>query len=327
MSGDAKVSELDFVNCWNRHAGAASAIAAELGLLTRSVYSRAQRLEKKGRLLSRPSGGLAQVPPTLRISAHKARVSCEIKNGIVMIGSDAHIWPNEKTTALRGFLKLVKELKPQQIHMNGDVFDGAKISRHPKIGFLEDAPDVRDEIKACQESLAEFEDAVPGAQLFWELGNHDLRFEAFLAAHAQQYEGLDGFHLKDRFPRWRPCWATHINPDSDGHTVIKHRFKGGKYDVANNIMSSHVSMVTGHTHALKWFPMSTYRKHTIYGVNTGTLAEPYSQQFVNYTEDNPVDWRAGFAVLTFWNGILLPPELAQVIDEGKIVFRGKVIEV
>jgi len=327
IAGRPACSEQEFLRLWNAYGGSAARVAEELNVVVRNVYARAERLERAGKLRIRKSDGLKQVQPSIYVSAHKARVSCEIKNGVVMVGSDAHIWPGDKTTALRGFLKLVKELKPQQIHMNGDVFDGAKISRHPKIGFLEKAPDVRDEIKACQEALEDFEDAVPGCQLFWELGNHDLRFEAFLAAHAQQYEGLDGMHLKDRFPRWRPCWSVHINPNSDGHTVIKHRFKGGKYDVSNNVMNAHVNIVTGHTHSLKYWPMSTYKQHTIYGVNTGTLAEPYSEQFVNYTEDNPVDWRAGFAVLTFWKGILMPPELAQVIGEGKLVFRGKVIDV
>jgi hypothetical protein len=42
-----------------------------------------------------------------------------------------------------------------------------------------------------------------------------------------------------------------------------------------------------------------------------------------------VNWRAGFAVLTFKDGKLMPPELAHVVseDEGKLYFRGEVIEV
>jgi hypothetical protein len=49
----------------------------------------------------------------------------------------------------------------------------------------------------------------------------------------------------------------------------------------------------------------------------------------SYTENNPVNWRAGFAVLTFINGKLMPPELAEVVneDEGLIYFRGKLIKV
>src|SRR5690606_2094348 len=191
----------------------------------------------------------------------------------------------------------------------------------------EKAPEVWQEIEACQEALTEIEDAAGKAETIWEFGNHDMRFEAFLAGHAPQYEGVEGMHLKDHFPRWKPCWATHINPDQPSHTVIKHRFKGGKYDVANNIMNAHVHMVTGHTHSLKWWPMTTFRAHTLYGINTGTLAQPHSEQFVHYTEDGPTDWRSGFAVLTFWKGRLLQPELAEVIGPNQVNFRGQVIHV
>ena len=49
-------------------------------------------------------------------------------------------------------------------------------------------------------------------------------------------------------------------------------------------------------------------------------------QFVDYTEDNPVDWRSGFVILTYHNGKLLLPEIVQTLDEqeGTYQFRGKV---
>jgi hypothetical protein len=73
-------------------------------------------------------------------------------------------------------------------------------------------------------------------------------------------------------------------------------------------------------------PLSDYNG-TRWGVDTGTLADPYGEQFADYTELNPVDWRSGFAVLTFHKGRLLYPELVMVHDEGVIDFRGKLIEI
>ena len=51
-------------------------------------------------------------------------------------------------------------------------------------------------------------------------------------------------------------------------------------------------------------------------------------QFI-YAENNPLNWRSGFAVLTFNNGKLMPPELAEVVDEDKglYYFRGQVMKV
>jgi len=39
-----------------------------------------------------------------------------------------------------------------------------------------------------------------------------------------------------------------------------------------------------------------------------------------YLEHNPVMWASGFAVLTYRNGVLLPPELVEVVD-GEAFFR------
>ena len=53
------------------------------------------------------------------------------------------------------------------------------------------------------------------------------------------------------------------------------------------------------------------------------LADPTGNQFA-YIEDNPVPWCQGFAVLCFRDGLLLPPELVEVI-EGTAYFRGQAV--
>ena len=81
-----------------------------------------------------------------------------------------------------------------------------------------------------------------------------------------------------------------------------------------------MSYVHGHLHKLSVTPWSDYRGRR-YGVDTGTMAEPYGPQF-NYTEAGPVNWASGFAVLTFYKGKLLQPELC-VVEHGEAWFRGK----
>jgi hypothetical protein len=205
--------------------------------------------------------------------------------------------------------------------MNGDVFDGASISRWERIGW-DSRPTVKQELEACEERLTEIEDAAKGAERYWPLGNHCARFETFLAKNAPQYEGVKFTSLKDYFTKWKPCWSLFVNDD----TVIKHRFKGGIHATHNNTMWAGKSIVTGHLHSLKVTPFSDYRG-TRYGVDTGTLADPYGEQFVDYTEDGPKNWRSGFAVLTYRNHRLLWPELVHVLEEGMVEFRGKVYEV
>ena len=204
---------------------------------------------------------------------------------------------------------------------NGDAFDGASISRHPRIGW-DSKPTVKQELDAVTYHLGEMEKASTfKSNLIWTLGNHDARFETFLAANAPQYEGVQGFTLKDFFPHWQPCWSFWVNDD----TVIKHRWKGGFGAGRANTLNAGVNMVTGHTHNMAVQPLTDY-KGTRYGVQTGMLSNPDGDQFVDYTEDGVKDWRSGFVMLTFDRGQLLMPELIQVWDEekGEVQFRGKI---
>ena len=291
-----------------------TAFAKLTGQSYRSVLGRMGRLEEKGhRFEVSDKRSFRHVPDT-----NPGRLNKQIGNGVVMVGSDAHYFPGNVTRAHKAFVKLIRELKPSVVVMNGDVFDGATISRWPRIGW-DKKPTVKQELDTCKDRLQEITDAAPRAAYIWPLGNHDARFETFLAAHASEYEGIKGFHLKDNFPEWKPCWSFFVNDN----TVIKHRFKGGIHATHNNTLWAGRSIITGHLHSLKSTPLSDYAG-TRYGVDSGTLADPYGEQFNDYTEDNPVNWRSGFVVLTYRNGFLLPPELCEVTPLGP-VFRGQVI--
>jgi hypothetical protein len=252
-----------------------------------------------------------------------ARRKFQIDTGTILIGSDAHYYPGIVSTAHRAFCKLARELKPSAVILNGDAFDGGTISRFPRIGW-DSKPTVQQELETCLQRMTEIEDACGTKNLFWPLGNHDARYETFLASRVPEYQGVEGFHLKDKFPLWAPCWAVFVN-DS---VVVKHRYKNGIHATHQNTVSSGRSIVTGHLHSLKVTPFSDY-DGTRFGVDCGTLASPQGPQFDDYIECNPVNWRSGFAVLTFHNGRLLWPEVVHVIDEeaGLVEFRGKVIEV
>lgn len=321
---EAVIAENEFINLFQSIGGAA--LARQLGINERSVHLRRRKIEKRRGIQMEPPGMPSQQWSML-VHRHKARIDVQMSDGIVIVFSDCHFWPGVKTTAHRAILKFCSELKPKIVVCNGDAFDGSRISRHPKIGFLEKSPTVMDEIHAVQERLQEVEKAAPRATLVWPLGNHDLRFEARLAASAPEFEGVKGMHLKDHFSdRWQPCWGLHINPGVQSYTVIKHRWHNGIHATHNNILKNHSSMVTGHLHSLKVNPWSDYTG-TRFGVDCGTTAEPYDEQFTAYTEDAPVNWRSGFAVLTFHKGRLMWPELVHKWDEDHVEFRGQIVKV
>jgi len=317
------LTDEEWIDQWNK-IGSPQLFADAHGCAVRSVYIRRRDIEAKTGV-KLPSFN-NQRPEAKRTRVQEAspniRKQMMLDKGVVIVFSDAHFWPNETTTAFKALIHFIKVLKPAAIICNGDAFDGGSISRFPRIGW-DHKPSVKDEIDACKFYLGEIEKVARGAKLVWTMGNHDARFETMLAQAAGQYENVPGFSLKDHFPFWQPCWSYWINDD----TVIKHRYKGGRYAGYNNALNTlGVNIVTGHTHVLSVQPVTAYGK-TVWGVQTGTLADPEAMAFADYTEDNPKDWRSGFAVLTWHRGQLLMPELVQVFGEDEVVFRGKIVEV
>lgn len=293
----------------------AQAVANRFGMSARVVQNRLRNLGIPG---TQPNGR----KPAIASQAYYAqgRTTIKVKSGKVVVFSDAHYWPGFVSTAHRALIKIIKQEKPAVVVANGDMFDGGSISRFPRIGW-DKAPTVRDELEAVKERLGEVEKAAKGAHLCWALGNHDARFETLLAAQVPQYEGVSGFHLKDHFPLWKPCWSVWINDN----TAIKHRWKGGIHAPHNNTIQSGMNMVTGHLHSQKVSPWSDYRG-TRYGVDCGTLSDPYGPQY-EYTEDNPVNWRSGFVVLNYHEGELLHPQLVSFREEGVVEYRGELLTV
>jgi hypothetical protein len=311
----------EFIAIWNKY-HSAKRVAEVLDIDVRNVHARRKAIEDRHSIILIASDKRS---PTFNVTmpGNGIRARVEMDDGVIMVASDCHYFPGIISTAHKAFVKLIPELKPKMVVMNGDVFDGAGISRHDPIGWQK-LPSVKQELDACQDRLSEIENASKSAALHFTWGNHDMRFNTRLASQAgTAFEGVHGMNLTDHFPRWKFSTSIMVNE----HTMIKHRWHNGIHAVYNNILKSGVSFCTGHLHSLKvtpWTDMGAQK--TRYGVDTGTMANLDDPAF-EYAEDNPKNWRSGFAVLTFWQGKLMPPELVEVISEGLVYFRGQIIEV
>jgi len=305
-----------FIEEW-RKIGSPEIFSKTHKMTVRSVYNRRRSIEVR-RNIELPSTNDTRYSPLKKLqqTPGHARRGIEMEKGRIVVFSDAHFWPGDVTTAYKALLMIIKEFKPKVVVANGDIFDGSQASRHARIGW-EKTPTVKEELEACKEYMEGIEKVSKGAELIWTLGNHDARFETFLSAQTGMYEGVSGFTLKDHFPLWKPCWSFWVNED----TCIKHRWKGGFGAGRANTLGAGVSIVTGHTHNLAVQPLTDYNG-TRYGVQTGCLADPNGEQFIAYTEDNPKDWRSGFALLSWERGRLMLPELIQVCGESEFEFRG-----
>lgn len=328
-----KVTDDEFVEAWNR-LKTPIGVSRATGLTVRSVMGRRQRMLERGVPLvaNKNSPTYESTAPNtikgraLQKLAERRHTSMErdmdatLEDGVALVFSDAHYWPGEATTAHRALLAVAKRLKPKLVIANGDVFDGARVSRHPRIGW-EKGPTVREEVEAVCLRMREIERAAPGAELIRTAGNHDLRFESYISTNAPELEGVHGTSLMDFLPRWRAGFALHINRETAGWTVVRHtHVTGGVHSAYNSTLRAGLSYVHGHLHKLQVTPYGDYRGRR-YGVDCGTLAEPRGPQF-GYTMSGPVNWCSGFAVLTYRGGRLLQPELVEVVN-GAAWFRGE----
>lgn len=319
-----QLSDEEFAATWRLY-GSPTTMAKATGYTERSVYERRIRVEKNlGIVLpSIDKDYTNRLSVSLPKRGHRHIIKAE--STVMPVFSDAHFWPGEdRSTAFVALLEIIREFKPRFVINNGDAFDGARISRHPPVGWI-NLPDVAQELAACQERLGEIEAASlaanKDASFYWNCGNHDSRYGARLAMSAPEYVRVHGTDIKDHFPAWSFSWASEIND----HTIIKHRWHSGVHATHNNAVKSGRSIVTGHCHRLQVTAWGDYNGRR-WGVDTGTLSEfgPEHDKF-SWGEDNPFNWGQGFAVLTFdARGMLLPPELCEVID-GSAYFRGQVI--
>lgn len=314
------ISDKEFIDLWNKYPSVTE-ISKILNITERNVNGRRRRIEERHCIkLVSPS----PKSPDFQViyAQNNVRTNVNLKNGIIIVASDCHYWPGIISTAHRALVKIIGELNPKMVVINGDAFDGSSISRHPPLGWSS-TPTAKQELESCQDRLTEIEDTAKQAKLHWTWGNHDIRFNTRLSSQVgDTFKGIVGMNLSDHFAKWKFSISIMVN----NNCMIKHRWHNGIHAVYNNTVKSGASIITGHLHSLKVTPWTDYNG-TRYGVDTGTLACPTGDQFA-YAEDNPLNHRSGFAVLTFYNGKLLPPELCEVIDEdeGLICFRGQVVK-
>ena len=314
------ITDEEFIELWGKNPSTTE-ISKIIGVSNRNVAARRRRIEERHSI---KLAGVGPKSPDFQVTyaQNNIRTKVQLQDGIIVVASDCHYWPGIVSTAHRALVKIIGEVKPKMVVINGDAFDGASISRHPPIGWAV-TPSVKQELEACQERLTEIEDAAKQAKLQWTWGNHDMRFNTKLSCQiGDTFKGIVGMNLTDHFAKWKFSTSIMVND----RCMIKHRWHNGIHAVYNNTVKSGTSIVTGHLHSLKVTPWTDYNG-TRYGVDTGTLACPTGDQF-EYTEDNSVNHRSGFAVLTFYKGKLMPPELCEVIDEdeGLVYFRGQVVK-
>ena len=298
-------------------------VAKELGISERWMHKRLTRIEQETGEVFQIEGKTfhkrGQYQPEYDL------LELKVVDSVMVMYSDAHFWPGIDSCANRALLKLLPEIRPNWVWDLGDSLDGASISRHPPTGWT-DMPKLAVELEAMLMAKRKIKAVAKGASHAMIHSNHAARFDKYFAMNASEAKGVRGTRLRDHVEE--PIYLRVI---INGHTLLIHGMRYGIHAQYNNVQMAHISTISGHLHAQQVRPRTTLSKvnggtNTIYGVDVGTLASVDGPQF-DYRLGTPSDWRSGFAVITFKDGILMPPEFCTVVDEDKelVFFRGKVV--
>lgn len=217
---------------------------------------------------------------------------------VCVVISDLH-YPFHLEPALRNVYRLLEDLQPQTLVLNGDILDCYSIS-----SFEGDPrkPLLADEIKGAKAIIEKFRSIVPHADMHFIEGNHEERLGRLVANNP----GLYGLEVLT-WPRLLGLpemgikytgYKEHIVIHGDicvthGHKVSKHAGYSAKAHLLDN---GYQNVLHGHTHRMGNYNLTgvsgTRRAYEIGGL--------YDRKQADYCT-NP-NWQNGFAVVSSSGG-------------------------
>jgi predicted MPP superfamily phosphohydrolase len=307
---------VEFQRIWEMHKGDIHLVCDHMHLKERGIRAKRRLVEKflGIHLIANKFMGSTNFP-----EYQNTRFDMK-KDYTILIGSDKHNEPSSTPQAFLAFLHLAEDIKPDVIVINGDWFDFSAIGRWHRIGW-QDQPDVYDELESGVACLNEVKKASPKSKRFFNLGNHDMRFDGKLANIVPELEGVKGAHLEDYLTDWNINLSVVFNDI----LIVKHRWHSGIHSSYNDVAKGGKNIATGHDHKLNIRPWTDY-SGTRYGIKTGTLSDLWDETFV-YTENNASDWQPGCAMIQVCRDIIIPETCPMVINKshqkwGKIHYHG-----
>lgn len=238
-------------------------------------------------------------------------------NNNILVISDLHI-PYHSISALTAALNYGKEHEVNTIIINGDLVDFYAISRFEKDPRKRG---VRYEFDTCKEVLRVIRAAFPGAQIYWAMGNHDMRYEHYLMAKAPEIFDDPYYRLEERL-RLNEERIQTINDK----TIIKagklsihhgHLFFRGAFapvNIARGLfLKTKVSTLIGHTHKESTHTETNLAGELVTCFSMGCMCElspdyaPFANSYCHGFAHVTVQQNGNFSVknMRILNGVIL----------------------
>lgn len=202
-------------------------------------------------------------------------IETKLENGTVVIASDVHI-PFQDNAAVRSFVKYCKEKQPEVVVLNGDVLDMFMLSRFTK----GEGRNPLEEMTMCQGFLDSLRKAVPSADIYYVIGNHENRLEKYVLTKAPELASLieDVFTIiKTSDYRVRGCASVTFNDNF----VCKHgTLLGNKSGLSaiKEMENAYMSGATGHCFSEDVEVITPSGWKRIIDVQLGELVGTYNKQ-------------------------------------------------
>lgn len=239
-----------------------------------------------------------------------------------VIAGDFHI-PYE-TENLSLFKKFLKDLKPDELIINGDFIDAHHLSVHPKVpGLLYDFPAEAEIAAEILNQLCRLAKKTVFLQ-----GNHDARIEKYIALNAPQFFSLAPdtqaiLRLAALGIEYIPEHVYQAYKPFDSDVIIRHTPPaGGKNCASAALREAHRNIIFGHTHRIQEYVTRDAEGRTLFSVSGGCMCntEAKTMQYVKGHKE----WGVGFVILRVVRG--KPSYEVVRIEDNHFIAGGNLYE-
>ena len=267
--------------------------------------------------------------------------SRKVTKGLTFITSDHHC-PRHDPILHAAAVKLMREVKPEQIVVAGDLIDYAGVSRHRKNGL---EAGLNESLQAAYDVLRAYREAVPGAKIVFLDGNHEQRLFNALADKGLVSVGnltrpgddtpilstrhllrLDELNIEQEFPP-EGCSYEHAELRLTKTLAVRHGWissSGSGSSALKTLDKLRRNVIVGHTHRQSLVAHTHWdidgNQHRLVAAEAGTMAA-IDQTGMDYAI--AADWQSGFCSVQEV-GDRFTVELA-VFQDGLLYWRDRVI--
>lgn len=240
----------------------------------------------------------------------------------------AVLWPDthrpyHHVKANKLLLKVVADLKPQEIILLGDFADFYAVNSHGKHPML--LHTLQEEIESVNKGLDEIDKAAPQTKKVYLEGNHEHRLERFISHHCPALFGITEcerlFKINDR-PNWR--WISY-GPEQaykilGSKLIARHEPLGSSAKAS--VTKAMASVVYGHIHRIESFNTVSINNDQFTNFSVGWLGDQRKKEVFGYTKHHQ-QWQLGFGLVWVDENKNYHSQTVQIQPNVSCVVNGK----